>query len=142
MQSLQTVQDEDRILQHKKSLYFPHGLPAFEDIKEFVIIANEEESPFMWLQAVSNPNLSFIVVDPFLISPEYRPDICDADVETLELEDPSHAFVLSIVNVRNSETQGITINLVGPIVINWKKQIGKQVILQNHLKYSVRHPVE
>lgn len=142
MQSLQTYQDEDLILHHTKSLHFPHGLPAFEDVKEFIVIANEDEAPFMWLQAVSNPNLSFITVDPFIISPKYRPDICDSDVKELQINDSSDAFVLAIVNVRNSETQGITVNLVGPIVINWKKQLGKQVILQNHLKYSVRHPIE
>lgn len=142
MQSLQACQDESRILQHKKSLFFPEGLPAFEQVKEFVIIANEEEAPFMWLQAVKVPNLAFITVDPFVIHPDYRPDICDADVEQLELEDSSDAFVLAIVNVRNTDDQGITVNLVGPVVVNWRKQIGKQVIVQNHLKYSVRHRIE
>lgn len=142
MQSLQALQDENTILQHKKNIHFPEGLPAFEQVKEFVILANEEEAPFMWLQAVNVPNLAFILVDPFLINPDYRPDICDADVKRLELDDPSDAFVLAIVNIRNNDDQGITVNLVGPIVINWRKQIGKQVIIQNHLKYSVRHKID
>lgn len=141
MQSLQALQDENTILQHKKNIHFPEGLPAFEQVKEFVIVANEEEAPFMWLQAVNVPNLAFILVDPFLVHSEYRPDICDDDVKTLQLEDPTDAYVLGIVNIRNNENEGITVNLVGPIVINWRKQIGKQVIIQNHLKYSVRHEI-
>lgn len=142
MQSLQASQDERLILQHKKSLFFPQGLPAFDYVKEFVIIANEEEAPFMWLQAVQVPNLAFITIDPFVVCQDYRPDICDADVKALEIEDPSDAFVLAIVNLQNGADEGITVNLIGPIVINWRKQIAKQVILQNHLKYSVRHRID
>lgn len=143
MQSLQpNVINEDQVLQHRKKITFPEGLPAFEQVKDFVLIANEEEAPFLWLQAVSSPNLAFIVVDPFLVNPDYRPDICDDDVDFLKLTDPNDALVLAIVNIHNSNGDGITANLVGPIVVNTKERTGKQVILQNHLKYSVRHRID
>jgi flagellar assembly factor FliW len=141
MQSLQpNISTEERLLQNTKTIQFPDGLPAFEHVREFVLIANEGEEPFLWLQAVSAPNLAFIVIDPFLVHQQYAPDICDEDVDTLGLESPEDAFVLSIVNLQSEE--GVTCNLVGPIVINVKQQIGKQVILQNHLKYSVRYAIE
>ncbi len=142
MQSLEpNTEKEDKILQNKKTIHFPDGLPAFESVKDFVLIANEEEHPFLWLQAVNTPNLAFVTIDPFLICPEYQPDLCDDDVSFLELDSPGDALVLSIVNIHQAEGQEITANLVGPLVVNVAKQVGKQVIIQNHLKYSVKFPV-
>jgi flagellar assembly factor FliW len=142
MQSLEpNAVKEGLILQTNKSILFPEGLPAFEEVREFVLISNEEEQPFLWLQAADSPNLAFIAVDPFLINPDYKPDICDDDVNYLHLSNPREAMVLSIVNIHNSDENGITANLVGPIIINVNQRIGKQVILQNHLNYSVRYPI-
>lgn len=143
MQSLQEHLEEDKkLLQHSKSITFPDGVPAFESVREFVLIANEDEAPFLWLQAVTQPNLAFVVIDPFLICPDYTPDVCDDDIETLNLQDANDAYVLSIVNIKNSDGNGVTANLVGPIVINLKERIAKQVILKNHLEYSVRFRID
>lgn len=133
---------EKMALQNTKSLYFPEGLPAFESHHEYVLMSQEEEAPFLWLQSVSNPNLAFVVIDPFLICSHYRPDISDDDVKLLEIDKPEDALLLSVVNVRNSPGEGVTANLVSPIVINHRKRLGKQSILKNHLDYSVRFRIE
>ena len=127
---------------HSKSIHFPEGLPGFDHVKDFMVVSNEEEAPFLWLQASSIPNLAFITIDPFLICPDYRPDICDEDVDTLKITTEDDVIILSIVNIKNSNEEGVTANLVGPVVINWKEKVGKQVILQNHLQYNVRHVIE
>lgn len=125
----------------KKTLLFPEGLPAFESVKEFVIISNEEEAPFLWLQALSTPNLAFLTVDPFLINSDYRPDIGDAEVENLKIQSPDDVILLSIVNLRHNDQGMVTANLVSPIVINWPLRIAKQVILKNHLDFSVKYQI-
>lgn len=127
--------------EHKNTIHFPKGLPAFENSKDFVLIAQEEEAPFMWLQALDTPNLAFIVADPFTLYSDYSPDVLEEDCETLGIQKPEDAFLVCIVNVRQNETQGITTNLVSPIVINWKTRTAHQVILRNHLDYSVKHPL-
>ncbi|MDF2549559.1 MAG: flagellar assembly protein FliW [Chlamydiales bacterium] len=141
MQEIRCNLIEGMPLQHTKSIHFPNGLPAFEFAKEFVLLTNEEEEPFLWLQSVILPNLAFVTIDPFLIYPDYKADISDDDVSFLKLEKEEDAFLLAIVNVRNNEDEGITANLVSPIVINNRSKIGKQVILQNHLRYSVRYRI-
>jgi flagellar assembly factor FliW len=130
---------EEPTKQHSKQLHFPDGLPAFENVKDFVLIAQEDEAPFMWLQALNVENLAFIVADPFVLHPDYQPDILEEDCRALGIEEPDDAYVLSIVNIRGQGENGITANLVGPIVINWKKQVAKQVIIENHLNYSVKY---
>lgn len=128
-------------LQAQRHVHFPYGLPAFEQIKDFTLLTNEEEAPFLWLQATGIPNLAFITIDPFLVFPEYRPDISDSDVRALQIENPDDAFILNIVTIHNQSNK-ITCNMVSPLIINWKKQKGKQVILNNHRNYTVHYRID
>ncbi|RLE40646.1 hypothetical protein DRJ16_07000, partial [Candidatus Woesearchaeota archaeon] len=50
---------------------FPEGIPGFEKVKRFVILTHPEEAPFGRLTAVDY-NLCCIVVDPWVIYPEYK----------------------------------------------------------------------
>lgn len=126
----------------RERIHFPEGLPAFEAVKDFRIVANDEEAPFLWLQAVQEPGLAFVTVDPFLVHPDYLPDISDTDVHQLKIQHEDDAFLLCIVNIHSDLKEGITANLISPIVINWKEKLAKQVILQNHLHYSVKFRID
>jgi flagellar assembly factor FliW len=47
--------------------------------------------------------------------------------------------VLNIVTLRNGDRP--TVNLRGPVVINRRTLVGKQVIPNNAAQYSLRHPL-
>lgn len=117
----------------------PTGLLGFEPMKKYLLIANPAEEPFRWLQVKDNPSLAFVVVDPFLITPDYHPDIPQADVEFLGLAAPEDAALFNIVTLHGSRRA--TMNLKGPVVINRNTGIGKQVILANAAEYSLQHPL-
>ena len=53
----------------------PMGILGFEQTKNYLLIANPAEEPFRWLQVKDNPALAFVVIEPFLVAPEYHPDI-------------------------------------------------------------------
>jgi flagellar assembly factor FliW len=55
--------------------------------------------------------------------------------------DPNDAMVLNIVTVSKSEPVTATANLIGPIVINRRTGLAKQVVLSNHAKYDARYPL-
>ncbi len=135
------VTNNQFVLQHQ-IITMPIGLPAFETVNDYMMIANEEEEPFIWLQSTENKSLAFITIDPFLICPSYLPDIPNDDISFLEIEKEEDAFILSIVNINNPDIGTITANLVSPLVINWKTCRAKQAILQNHHLYSVRHIID
>lgn len=117
----------------------PMGLLGFEGMKDYLLIANPAEEPFGRLQVKGDTSIAFIVLNPFLIVPDYHPDIPEADVEFLGLSDPQEAMVLNIVTIH---AQGrATMNLKGPIVINRNTGIGKQVVISNGAEYSVQHPL-
>ena len=117
----------------------PAGLLGFEQFKEYLLIANPAEEPFRWLQVKENPSLAFVVVEPFLVAPEYRPDIPDSDAEFLGITSPDHAVLYNIVTVHGADRA--TVNLKGPVVINRNTGVGKQVIIGNAAQYSVQHPL-
>jgi flagellar assembly factor FliW len=117
----------------------PMGLLGFEQIKDYVLLANPAEEPFAWLQVEDNASLAFIVINPFLVAPDYMPDIPQTDVEFLGLKEVSDAILLNIVTVHGPRRA--TINLKGPIVVNRHTRIGKQVILTNAADYSVQYPL-
>ena len=124
---------------HKNNVRIPTGLLGFEQIKDYVLTTNPEEEPFAWLHVEDNSALAFVVIDPFVVLPDYQPDLPQADVESLQIKSAGDAILLGIVTI--NENQPPTVNLKGPIVINRHTHTGKQVIISNAGNYSVKHPL-
>jgi flagellar assembly factor FliW len=74
-----------------------------------------------------------------MVVPTYQPDIPDEDAGYLGLQGPEDACVLNIVTV--SDATKATMNLKGPIVLNRRTLMAKQVIPANAAEYSVQHPL-
>jgi flagellar assembly factor FliW len=117
----------------------PLGLLGFEHHKRFTLATNPEEEPFLWLQAVSEPKLSFLVISPFAFVPAYQPELTQEDEQFLELQGPDDTLVFAIVSVRNAHQA--TLNLKGPIVMNRRTLRAKQVIPLNAPHLPVAHPL-
>lgn len=118
------------------------GLVGFPDENEFELLVNTEELPFMWIRSTKNHELGFVVLEPVQFLTEYEIEIADDDAEELGITSFDDALVLNIVTIRGEENlESATANLVGPIVMNRNSQVGKQVIVSNHMKYSTKHPI-
>jgi len=115
------------------------GLLGFEKIKQYTLLASQEEAPFLWLQMAEDPSLAFLVISPSFVLESYQPDISEEEVVFLGLNDPQEALILNIVTVHKNGTA--TVNLKGPIIINRRTLIGKQVVPLNAANYSLQHPV-
>ncbi|HHV38353.1 MAG TPA: flagellar assembly protein FliW [Tepidimicrobium sp.] len=122
----------------EKIFSFPDGLLGFEEDREFVIINNEDpEIPFQWLQSLRNPDLAFVIINPFLVYPNYDIRISKAVRDKLKIEDEKDVAIYSIVVVPE-DMEKMTANLLGPIILNIDKKLGKQVILDDD-RYSTKH---
>lgn len=117
----------------------PSGLLGFEHLRDYVLLANPADEPFLWLQVLDDPHLAFLVVPPLSLLPQYRPDLSDDDVRCLALERPEDASVLCVVTIRGPHEA--TMNLKGPIIVNRRTQVGRQVIPTNAADFSVEHPL-
>ena len=120
-------------------IQLPYGLLGFERVRSYVLLTRPEEEPFLRFQMMGETKHAFLVVPPHFVMADYRPDLSELDVAFLELNDPSDAFILNIVTVRGPGE--VTVNLKGPIVINRRTLIGKQIIPVNASEYAIRHPL-
>jgi flagellar assembly factor FliW len=109
-------------------LYFPQGLIGFESCTHYAIVGRREGKPVWWLQSLELPEAAFILTDPRDVEPTYRPEVPQSELEEIELTSLAEAELHVMLVVRR-EPKEITANLLGPLVINARKRLGKQVVL-------------
>ncbi|HVV35373.1 MAG TPA: flagellar assembly protein FliW [Acidimicrobiales bacterium] len=120
-------------------LSFPDGLPGFADAHGFVLVDVQDNEAFFWLQSTEDPGLAFLCAIPWLFFPEYAPEVPDDDQTALELETAEDAMVLTILTVHREESY-VTANLLGPVVVNQRTRVGRQVVLFGD-DYPVQAPL-
>jgi flagellar assembly factor FliW len=85
-------------------------------------------------------DISFTLINPFSIKPDYDVIISDADKEKLNIKDDSNILVLNNMIVA-TPLQNSTINFASPIIFNFDDNIMGQVILENAQNYSLTDPL-
>lgn len=119
---------------------FPVGMFGFEEEHEFLLLSFEGSGGSMLcLQSVSTPSLAFVLMDPFLLWPEYSPNLQEAELRIFGVDNGFALcyYVLCAVKEPVSES---TINLKCPIVVNPETREARQIILETDL-YKMRHPL-
>lgn len=122
-----------------KVIEFREGIPGFPHIQKFAILEFENLRPFQYLQALGEPPIALLVVNPFLLHPAYRFDISSSDMEDIRTGRPEEVTVFAVATIPEDPARA-TVNLMAPILINETSRCGKQVILLDS-QYSVRHPL-
>ena len=118
-------------------LLVKEGILGFPDLQKYFFLEADNASPFKWLQSTEDPELAFVVVDPRSIEPDYSIALEPEDAEAISVESVEDCVVYCIVTV-GSEHSRITVNLAGPILINTKINMAKQLVLTDS-DYSTRH---
>jgi flagellar assembly factor FliW len=118
----------------------PQGLIGFAEYKRAELLYLPDHLPFLWMK-LHNPSdhLHFIVIEPGGIVPGYEPEIFDEDAEQLDLRDPAEAMILNIVTLKRCEPVEAIVNLIGPLVVNRRTRIGRQLVISNYSRYSAHH---
>lgn len=115
---------------------FPNGIYGFEDTKKYVMLKNPENKWMMYLQSAENEDPRFILLDPYMLFSDYNPQLPEDSCNLLNASDMSELsfFVIAVVpeNIKN-----MTVNLKSPVVINFNRKLGAQIILENK-DYTVR----
>lgn len=116
---------------------FEDGIPGFEDEKEFIVLELEENEPFVWLISLKTPYLAFMMIDPFKMFSDYEVELPQTALQKLKIEKAEDVTVYTIVVLAEDISESTT-NLQGPIVLNAKAGLGKQVILDDD-RYTTKH---
>ncbi len=115
---------------------FDTGLYGFENNHSFLYIPSDDEQfQFNWLQSIDDPDLVFIVTDPFLFVEGYDFELDEEIVGQLDITETKKLSILSIVNI-GDDVEKTTVNIKAPIIINNETKIGKQIILTEEYPYK------
>ncbi|BAK81041.1 flagellar assembly protein FliW [Candidatus Arthromitus sp. SFB-rat-Yit] len=117
------------------SVVFEKGLPGFDGLKNFELVALEQVG-FFNLSSSEQENISLLLIDPYIYFPNYEIEIDDSTTERLNIKDASDVLVLSVVTL-NDDVEKITLNLRAPIIVNLTTGKCEQVILDRE-DYLVR----
>ena len=96
----------------------------------------------MWLREQVQDGLAFVVLEPGGIVQNYAVEISDADIQILGISGSEDTMILNIVTISSDHLGKISLNLVGPIIVNRTTLVAKQCIINNHEEFSARHMID
>ncbi len=117
----------------------PQGLIGFPELKKYVLLDHDRDSPFKWLQSLDEGGIAFVIINPLLFKSDYFVEVTDAEVSDLALKDEKDA-VISVIITIPSDPNNMTANLKAPLIFNLQNRLGKQIIL-NKSEYTPRHNI-
>jgi flagellar assembly factor FliW len=124
--------------------HFPYGLPGFEHEHAFLFLKQPHTDPLLFLQSLGDPKLCFILLPILAVDENYKVDVDAEDLAALHLpldrQPRIGEEILCAAIVSTAEGEGPTANLMAPVVVNLREQIGLQAI-QADSPYSHRHPI-
>ncbi|MER2170060.1 MAG: flagellar assembly protein FliW [Psychrobacillus psychrodurans] len=117
-------------------IQFEHGLPGFEEEKEFIQLPLSEESAFQALQSINTQDLAFIITTPYATVADYSFELDESVIKALDIQSNKEVAVFVIVSLKDT-LESSTVNLKAPIILNTENKKAKQIILQED--YAIRH---
>lgn len=113
---------------------------GFEEHDEFQLTVVEENGPYAYLQSLTDENIGFLVAAPFAFYQNYSFELEDHDKNYLGLDNAEEAAVLSIVTIHEPFTDS-TLNLLAPLVINYRTGQAMQIVLPPKSNYGTKEPL-
>lgn len=124
------------VIDQKKVIEFPNGLPGFPEEKDFIILDMPGNAAFQLLQSITTSELAFVITNPYLFYQDFELKLEKELLEQLEIKEENEVAIYAIVTVQQPFSNS-TMNLRAPLVVNTKKFTGKQYIVNDSI-YSSR----
>ena len=120
-------------------IHFDEGLIGFSEFKDFVLMENDGLAPFRLLQSLEAPQVGFLVLEATSLVLNYYDLVPAREWESLGVGGKTRplAFVIVVVG---SSPETSTGNFQAPLLVNYDRMVGKQIILTDS-GFSVRQPL-
>lgn len=139
---LESLPPSDLEQQVANRFTLPQGIIGFRDYTQAELLYLPEHLPFLWMKLSNGrDSVHFVVIEPAGLIPEYSPEIFDDDAASLELNDGGEAMVLNVVTLEQQRPLEAKVNLIGPIILNRRTRLGRQLVISNYSRYSAHHPL-
>jgi|SRR5579885_2302361 flagellar assembly factor FliW len=118
---------------------FPAGVIGFPRSVRYVLLDHDRHAPFQWMQSLDEPGLAFVVMDPARFKPDYRVEVAPEELAELDPAEGDELVLLVILTVPPADPGRVTANLRGPLVVNARTKLAKQLVLADGV--PIRHPL-
>jgi len=112
-------------------------LLGFEDIKQVEL--QKIDDIFMRMQSVLDENISFTLVNPYVLR-EYDFEVPKNLKEELEITVDSNILIYNILLIQNPIEDSI-VNFIGPLVFNSDVNKAAQIILTDAKEYGIAEKI-
>jgi flagellar assembly factor FliW len=103
---------------------------GFPEHRRYALARLDEEGAIYELRSLEDSGLRFVVVPPMLFFSGYAPEIDDATAALLEADDAEDLLALVVVTLGRGLSDA-TANLLAPVVVNHRKRLAAQVVLDD-----------
>ena len=114
----------------EKQIRMERPILGFENLRQFCLLDIDDLRPFMWFQAMEDPHVAFMLVNPVVFFADYSITINPNEIAELKVDDVATVETYVIVSIDTSSGK-IFANLQGPILINNATRLAKQLVLVN-----------
>lgn len=128
-------------VQESDIITFQGGLLGLPEYEKYVLLALDADLPLAFLQSVEESQIGFVIAFPFAFKKDYAFDLNEEDRLQLSIEKEEDVLTYAIMTL-NETFMKSTLNLLAPVVINTNLKIGKQIVLTDNEKYSLRYPIQ
>lgn len=108
------------------------GLLGFPLSRRFLLFPYGQDSSFFWLQSVDEPEIAFIVINPFDFFSEMEFVIQDADAQAIGCPNGDEVEIFSLVTIPEGKPEEMRTNLAGPVVVNTANRMGRQILIKEY----------
>ena len=119
-----------------KIIHMPLGILGFKKSFNYFILDHTEDSPFKWLQSADEPDLAFVIIDPYVFKPDYDIEVNSDDLVPIQTSSVDEIVLAVLVSI-HGDPRLMTANLLAPVLVNYKKMLGMQMVLNNS-SYTTR----
>ena len=120
-------------------LDFPQGLLGFPEEKRFALMEYKPDSPFYFLQSLADPDLTFLMINPFAFFNDYEFDMDDALMAEIGVTADNPPTVFNIATVKDT-IANMTVNLAGPVLVNMRDRKAAQWVIEK-TQFPTRYPL-
>ena len=138
MKKVNTLRFGEIEIDEEKVVHFEDGIPAFEEEHDFVIIPYDDESPYVFLQSLSTPELAFLMTMPFVFFPDYEFELDDENQEKLGITSQEDMLIYTLLTIPGGKVPEMTASLMAPVVVNSATMQARQIVLDKS-RYTTKH---
>ena len=124
---------DNNIITFKQPIY------GFEEYTQYVLVTDSNMgNGICWLQSIEQKSVCFILMNPLQVKKDYAPVVMQDVLITLQAtpKDDLDCWVIAVIGETFRQS---TVNMKSPIIINHKRNLAMQVILDQD--YPIRMPV-